>query len=222
MAGSNSALSRVTQQAEAAAEAFQAPAGSNQLVPVQQQSTALTTTGNRPTLDSIADSSGIQVDEYLTIKDTGFRIGDNKAPLFNEAIVEIDMSEVQPILSVRYTRAGNTNYIKSYDGGITTATGQNFQNELARVQATSEKVDGPYPTMEIPMELLEDVGGAKAGTRIGATPPVTGVKFFTKFYNQLRQRGLQEAAVKVKVTHTPQSNRNGNEWGVASFELIED
>lgn len=210
----SSALSRVMDQADEAASNL--PAVQN---PQGQQLAPTNIAPRRPSLDAMADSSGIQVDEFLTIKDTGFRLGDAKAKMFNEFTATIDMSEVVAITAIRATRNGNTTFIKSYDG-ISTSQGQSFQQAEANLRSTHEKVDGPYDTAEIPLTLDADVGGLKAGDRIGITPSITGAKFFTKFYNELRREGKQADVVKVKVVHTPQSNKNGNEWGVAAFELI--
>lgn len=211
-----SALDRVMGQAEEAASNFSAPAVRD------NQSLQQTSGGNalaRPSLESLADSAGIQVDEYLTVKDTGFRLGDNKNALFTKAKVRIDINEVVPIFSVRANRAGQTTFIKSYDGAMT-AQGQNFALATEQLRAQNDKVDGPYQTVEIPAELLEKVSGFAPGTRIGITPAITGVKFWTKFYNELRRAGLQTAVVDVEIVHTPQTNTKGNEWGVVSFNLI--
>lgn len=208
------ALDRVMGQAEEASANFQAPA-----VTTNNSLTQTSTAPQRPTLDSIADSAGIQVDEYLTVKDTGFRLGDAKSKLFNTAKVRIDMSEVQPILSVRANKAGNTTFIKSYDG-VMTSQGQSFEQATAQLRNSHDKVDGPYQTVEIPAELIEAAGGQDAGTRIGITPAITGVKFWTKFYNELRRQNLTGAVVEVEIVHTPQSNRHGNEWGVVTFNLV--
>ena len=211
----STALDRVMNQAEAAADNFSQPSENRNLTVTSPQSQQL----SRPSLESIADSAGIQVDEYLTVKDTGFRLGDAKSKMFDRAKVRIDINEVVPIFSVRATKSGNTTFIKSYDGAMT-SQGQNFQLATDQLRATSDKVDGPYQTVEIPAELLEDVGGQKAGTRIGITPAITGVKFWTKFYNELRKNDLVSATVDVEIVHTPQSNKNGNEWGVVAFEVV--
>lgn len=210
----SSALSRVMDQADEAASnlpAVQNP-GNQSLVQTSQ-------TPTRPSLDAMADSAGIQVDEFLVIKDTGFRLGDAKNKLFDSFEATIDMGEVVAISAIRATRNGNTTFIKSYDG-LTTSQGQSFAQAEANLRSTHEKVDGPYQTAEIPLTLDQDIGGLKTGDRIGITPSITGAKFFTKFYNELRREGKQADVVKVKVSHLPQSNKNGNEWGVASFELI--
>jgi hypothetical protein len=209
-----SALERVMSQAEDASANFQAPA-----LQTPSNVPAVSNESSRPTLDSIADSAGIQVDEYLTVKDSGFRLGDAKAKMFTEATVRIDLSEVQPILSVRANRAGQTTFIKSYDGRMT-SQGQNFEQATAQLRAQNDKVDGPYQTVEIPAELLADAGGVSEGQRIGITPAITGVKFWTKFYNELRKKGLQNSTVDVTIRHKGQVNSKGNEWGVVEFVLI--
>lgn len=206
------ALDRVMDNAEAASQnlpAVQTPNANQAVAPYSPPT--------RPSLAGMADSVGIQVDEYLTVKDTGFRLGDAKSKLFDRAKVRIDMSEVVPISAIRATRNGNTTFIKSYDG-VSTSQGQSFQQAEANLRSTHEKVDGPYQTAEIPAVLQEDVGAVKAGTRIGITPAITGVKFFTKLYNELRRDGLEASIIDVEIVHSPQTNKNGNEWGVVAFE----
>jgi len=215
----NSALARVMDQAQQASSNF-TPNDTGNLPAVQQSSVP----ANRPSLTSLVDSAGISVDEYLTVKEGGFRLGDMKG-YFNEFEAELDMTEVVSIFQVRANRGGQTTFIKSYDG-VMTPQGQNFQQATAQLQSSHEKVDGPYQTAEIPVTLLNDVTDGKvtveAGTTVGITPSITGVKFFTKFVKKLRSEGLEDATVKVKIIHTPQSNAKGNEWGVCAFELISD
>lgn len=208
----NSALASVMDQAAAA----DAAAGSAALpATVNTQGTAVAT-AKRPTLDDIADNSGIQVDAYLGVKDAGLRIDTNA--YFQSAKVQIDITECTPIFSVRANRGGSTTFIKSYDG-VSTSQGENFQQAIARLQQSHDKVDGPYQTVEIPVTLMEDVPGAKAGQRLGITPAITGVKFWTKFYRELREKNLQGETVDAIISCVPQKNKNGNEWGVVGFEL---
>jgi hypothetical protein len=166
----------------------------------------------------MADNSGITVDGYLSVKEAGLRI--DKAEYFQTTEVIIDISECVPIYSVRANQGGSTTFIKSYDG-VTTHQNQSLNAAIAQLRATHTKVDGPYQTVEIPVELTKDVPGAKKGQRLGITPAITGVKFWNKFYKELREKGLQASKVKAKITCIPQSNKNGNEWGVIGFELIE-
>jgi hypothetical protein len=209
----NSALSQVMDQASQAAAAFTPPAvQGNPNTSIQQYDAP-----SRPSLDDMADNSGIQVDLYLTVKEAGLRI--DKGEYFKSAKVVIDLSECTPIFSVRANRGGQTTFIKSYDGRMT-SQGQNFQQATAQLQATHDKVDGPYQTVEIPATLLQDVPGAKKGQRIGITPAITGVKFWTKFYNELRTAGLSKGRVEATIECLPQTNKNGNEWGVVGFTLV--
>src|SRR3546814_20235448 len=76
---------------------------------------------------------------------------------------------------------GNTTFVKSYDG-VTTSGGQNFMAELARLQKTNDKVDGPYDTVEIPFEIADDVKDPKSSAvfearlETGYTPSLNGYK----------------------------------------------
>lgn len=208
----SSALASVMDQAAAASAAFEPGTA---LAP-QQTGTAVAE-ATRPSLDDMADNAGIQVDAYLGVKEAGLRI--DKADYFKEAKVTIDLTECTPIFSVRANRGGQTTFIKSYDGRMT-SQGQNFQQATAQLAATHDKVDGPYQTVEVPVTLLQDVPGAKKGQRLGITPAITGVKFWTKFYNELRTAGLSKSKVEAKIVCVPLTNKNGNEWGVVGFELI--
>ena len=219
---SDSALSRVMGQAEQAARDF-TPSDAN-LPAVQQGGRALTPSsgGSRPSLDSMMDSSGISVDGYLVLKYEGFRYGELKG-LFDNVVASIDMTQVVPIYQARGNKSGTTTFIKSYDGE-TTPDGQSFALALKHLKDNSDVVTGPYQTSEIPLTVLEDVQVGKdtipAGTKIGTTPPITGVKFFSAFLKTLRERGLMTSTVKVNVKHLPQTNSKRNEWGVADFELL--
>jgi hypothetical protein len=212
----NSALDSVLDQATAAAAAApdttQSLATQDGGVPQNYQAPAASLS-----LDDLADSSGMTVDAYLSVKDAGLRIDTNA--YFQKAKAVIDITQVAVIMSVRANRGGSTTFIKSYDGRQT-SQGENFQQATARLQATHDKVDGPYRTVEVPAELLEDVPGAKKGQKLGITPAITGVKFWNSFYDEVRKAGLQGGKVEVELSCIPQKNKNGNEWGVVGFKLI--
>jgi hypothetical protein len=208
-----SALDSVMDQAAAAADA------TSNLPSTQVAGTALTQTTAPAalTLDDLADSSGMVVDAYLSVKDAGLRIDTN--PYFQKAKGRINMKEVAVIMSVRANTGGNTTFIKSYDG-LKTSQGENFQQATARLQANNTKVDGPYRTVEVPFLLGEDVPGAKKGQRLGITPAITGVKFWNAFYQDVREKGFALDEVEVEIECLPQRNKNNNEWGVVGFKLI--
>ena len=213
----NTALDSVLGQAQQAADSM---AQQQALAPVEAQGGAVSAyqAPAKPSLDDMADNAGIQVDAYLSVKEAGLRIDKNE--YFQTTDVLIDLSECVPIFSVRANQGGSTTFVKSYDG-VSTSQGQSLNAAIAQLRATHTKVDGPYQTVEIPVELTKDVPGAKKGQRLGITPAITGVKFWTKFYKELREKGLQASRVKARLTCVPMTNKNGNDWGVVGFEFLE-
>lgn len=209
-------LQSVLDQAQAASENFSPPATTDDTSPA----TALTQTSQSRapmTLDSLADNAGMAVDAYLVSKEAGFRVGDTGS-YFQTFKGKIDLTEVAVIASIRSTKGGATTFYKSYDG-VMTSTGMSFAQAEQQSRATADKTD-VYQTVEIPVELLEDVPGLEAGKRIGVTPAITGVKLWTAFYDKLRQQNLAQSVVDVQITLKPQRNKRGNEWGIAEFVLI--
>lgn len=223
---SNSALDNVMAQAEAAAANYTPPAvvtGGN-AVPVAANTNAL----SKPSMQDVLDGGGLSVDEYLTNKSEGFRIGKEMKGLLEDILVEVDLSDVTVIYSSRHEKAGKTTFLKSYDG-VRTDMNENFQAKIAHYDAQGYKGSGIYQTVEIPAELVEDVKDPKstlvipAGTMIGITPSLTGFKEFQKFMKKLNKNNpeLVEDVVKLKVSHLKRTNTNNNEWGVCTFELAE-
>lgn len=220
------ALDDVMAQAETAAAAVPAA-----LVPVPQP---LPTPANnnalaKPSMDDFLDSGGMDVDEYLRVKPEGFRIGDSMQGLLETMDVEIDLSEVVPIYSFRCEIGGQTKFIKSYDG-VVTSDAKNFQLEVERLTRQGEKPSGVYQTFEIPFELVDDVTDPKRGsslvvhaeTRVGYTPSVTAAKAYKSFAKRLRNRdpSLLDKTLKVRLTHEKRT-KGSFEWGIVNFELLE-
>ena len=226
--GTATALDNVMAQAEAAAA--EAPAANHLIpapvpVPVAANNNAL----SRPSMDDFIDGGGMDVDEYLRVKPEGFRIGDKMQGLLEEAIVDIDLSEVTPIYSFRCELGGQTKFIKSYDG-VTTSDAKNFQLEVERLTRQGEKPSGVYQTFEIPMELVDDIEDPKKGsaltfhaeTRVGYTPSVTAAKAYKSFAKRLRNENpaLLGQTVRVKITHEKRT-KGSFEWGIVNFERID-
>lgn len=228
-ASANPALDAVLNQASAAASNFQAPAvvTTNNALPTPANDTRMGALA-KPTMDNFMGGNGMTVDEYLTSKAEGFRIGKDMKGLLEEITVSIDMLDVIPVFVSRHESNGNTKFLKSYDGE-TTPQGQNFQFAFQAACAQNQKNTEPYKTVEIPVTLLEDVKDPKSavviheGTTIGITPSMTGFSHFEKFYKKLLKANpaYKDATLKVKVVHTKRTNSNNNEWGVVDFELIE-
>lgn len=222
------ALDNVMSQAEDAAANFQAPA----IPGVGHAPAVLPTPANsnlaKPSMNDFMDSGGMDVDTYFRVKAEGFKVGDTMQGLIDDLIVDIDLTEVQPIYSARFESGGNTVFIKSYDG-VSTPDGKNFQNEVDRLGRINQKASGIYQSAEIPCTLVDQLADSKKGssvvieadTRIGLTPSVTGFKPFQSFMRKLRAASPDRLndTVRVKLVHEKKTNSKNNEWGVLNFEL---
>lgn len=226
---STSTLDRVMGQAEDAANNFREPSTNRELVAQTGGAVAQRGNSSAPSLAGIQEAGGISVDQYLQLKFEGFTVNE-PAGIFDDDIkATIDMSEVVPITQIRSTRNGQTEFYKSYNG-FSTPSGESFAQVEARLRATPDTVvTGPYQTAEIPFTVLADVtvpgktgGVIPAGQRIGTTPPLTGVKFFSAFLKALSAAGISQdtGVVEVVLKHSPQKNNKGNKWGVVDFRLV--
>ncbi len=214
------ALDNVMNNAEAAAANYVSPAATQ---PYYASNAPV-----KPTLQDMSDASGILVDEYILSKPEGLKISRDMKGLLDSIDVQIDMSDVVPIIQVRANSGGNTTFVKSYDG-VTTSTGQNLYAEIDRLTRSHEKVDGPYPSVEIPVTLIKDVKDPKstltfeADTELGYTPSMTGFKEFQKFMKAMKKAGRPLTdTVNVRLHAEKKTNINNNEWGVIRFELLAD
>lgn len=226
MSDTPSALDRVMQQAEDASASF--VPSDNTALAVRSTGSQLAPATKRPSLDSFMDDSGISVDQYLQLKYEGFSTSEFDALFDSDIIASININEIVPIVQVRETKNGTTNFLKSYDGEVTTDK-QNLAAAVERLNNTpGTVVTGPYQTSEVPFTVLEDItvpgksgGTIAAGTRIGTTPPITGTKYLAAFLKELRDKGFMGETVKVRIVHLPKTNTKGNKWGVADFKFIE-
>lgn len=226
MSDNTSALDRVMGQAEEAATNFVETPATGTNIAVRDTNATAVAAASRPSLNSLMDSSGIQVDQYLQLKFEGFSFTDPAGLSDEDILATINMADVVPIVQIRSTKNGSTEFFKSYDGE-TTSDGQNLANLTARLKNTpGTVVTGPYQTSEIPFTTTKDIvipgkggGTLAAGTKIGTTPPLTGVKFFSAFLKELREKGLMNETVNVRLVHKPTTNTKGNKWGVIDFKF---
>lgn len=231
MSDNNTALDNVLDTAAAAAAAHTpASAPDTNLTLVADTGTAVAPAAAAPSMDSFRQNAGIMVDEYLYPDKAGLKISKDMKGYLDDFTVIIDMSEVVPISSFSAEINGASTFLKSYNG-VTTVNGQNYQMEQQRLsRQPGAKCRGPFDTVEIPLVLAEDVKDPKSnltfdeGTEIGLTPSPTGTKEFQRFLKALAKQDpalAEDGVLKVKVIGKPRKNSNGNEWGVAAFELIE-
>lgn len=216
-------LENLVNQASEAASNFQPPATTT----APQGGTVAQY--QKPSMDSFLDGGGLDVDAFVRLNDSGIRFGDKMQGLIDEFTADIDMTQVTPISSFRYEVGGQTTFLKSYDG-VTTADGRNFAQACAQAERIpGAKCSGVYPTVEIPMTLVDAVKDPKSGsnvkfdvgTKIGYTPSVTGAKAFQALGKELRSENpeLLKETIRVKAKHVRRT-KGTNNWGVLEFERI--
>lgn len=189
----------------------QAPAGSTAVATPQPQSMSL---------DDFSVGA-FNVDEFLKVSQFGLRIGNDKQ-LFDTLEVMIDLSEVQVCEAIKF---GNPpTYYKTYDG-VNAASGGLWQDRVREAQASDPNAR-PYKSADIPMTLLTEAKDkskktvAEAGTRVGHSLSTTNRGPFQTFIKSCQDQGLMGQTVKVKLGFEERTNKNGNEWGVMTFELL--
>lgn len=159
------------------------------------------------------------VDGYVKVDEHGVHFDDNRRSKIDEFRCKIDLSQIQGATSIRY---GNPpTYVKTYDGK-TTSDGQSWAEAYQQALSVDPKVK-PYPSADIPMELIHEVKQGKdnvyeAGTLMGHSTSPTNRNELAKFHRQVKAAGLEDETVIVKVSWKERSNAH-NTWGVLTFTL---
>lgn len=212
--------------AKAAAEATMQAAGGTAVVPAGSTAVAPAAPvapGKPLTMSDLAAGS-INVDKWIKVKEFGILIGDN-ATLLESIQCTIDMTEGVGFVPKKSIKAGNPAQYFSTIDGVTCTSGGSWDAacEKARsLQPTARE----YRCVDLPFTLDENaVDGkgnvvAEAGTRLGHTTATTNWANWEGFYREVSAAGLLGTTVLVKVGFQARSNKNGNRWGVLTFELL--
>lgn len=181
--------------------------------------------GKRLSLTDTRNNAGSSVATFLKVSFYGLTIGKDAKKLLKSFEATIDLSEAKACIQTRY---GNpAQYFKTYDGAITSGSGKPWTQTLAQAkQMDPSKSSDPFNTAELVVVADEDIKTADgldvvpAGTRIGYTPPYTGVDAFTKLMKAVEEAGGDQEKSKVRITvgFEPQS-RGGNNWGIVTFQF---
>jgi len=188
------------------------------------QATQVATRGHDLTLDDVL-SSGLAVDDWLKVGYNGMALGSEDKVLFDEMIVNIDLTEVVPYQMVKYgPQGGQPTYKKTRDG-VTVVGGGSWTDVLAQAARVTGKEAQVYTAVDIPMEVTEDfvVNGkvlAEAGTMIGHTTSTTNFKLFKAYLRDCNKKGWKTKTVRTKLGHVSRAE-NGFKWGIISFTPLD-
>lgn len=209
------AINQAKAQAAQTAEASTAVATT-----VQQPQTQVATYQASPvSLDDLTTGS-MAVDDWLKVKEFGLFTG-SKDTIFKEVKVAINMSEVLP---TEVIKAGNpANYFHTVDR-VTCREGGTWAEAIAKARQI-DPMARPYLSADIPMTVLEDVKVGdevivEAGTVLGHSTSTTNRQNLAAFLKEVKEKGLDEETVEVKITAQKRVNQKGNVWGVLQFELL--
>ena len=164
------------------------------------------------------------VTNYLKVNENGMKIGSNPG-LVETFEGKIDFSKLRPCLQVRFGK-NPVKYYKSFDGRRS-VDGQLWTAVVAQAkQVEPGRTSDPYSTVEMVIEVTADVkdikGGvvAKAGDRLGYTPPFTGTGYVGELLNAAEAAGFNPNTATVDVIVTAKSEAKGsNTWGNVIFTL---
>jgi hypothetical protein len=177
--------------------------------------------------DAFLSANGMEVVSYLVVKDAGIKLSKDWQGYIDEFEATIDLSEVALFMGIRKEVGTNVTYAKTYDGVSTHRTGEPFSTTVENFKRDSTKPADVYRGADIPMTVTQDYTDAKskktieAGTRVGLTTSITGFKPWAAFKKKLNDAGFGKSTVRVKVTHSPRTNQNNQEYGVCEFTLLE-
>ena len=182
--------------------------------------------------DAFLNPGGMECDTYIQVKDAGIKLNKDWDGFLDDFEAIIDLQDVQYFMGIRKEVGSNVSYAKSYDG-VSTSRGENFAQVVEEFKRTSQKPADTYRGADIPMTLVgdykdpKDKGTTKPrytdGQVVGLTTSITGFKPWANFARKLKNAGLgaTQIKIKIKVTHSPRRNAQGQAYGVCEFDVVE-
>jgi hypothetical protein len=169
-------------------------------------------------------TGGMNVDLWVKVKEFGLIFGQSDE-LISTFVAIIDMTDGVGFSPKYSIKAGNpAQYWSTYDG-VMSDKGIPWSAAIERACSLDNKAR-PYSAVDIPMVLTEDVVSpkkvvlAKKGQRVGYATSTTGFREWRDFYNKATAEGLLDQQVEVQVSFRKMKNKEGNEWGVMTFEPL--
>lgn len=174
-----------------------------------------------PTSFSLDDLmfNGMAVDFMLKTKNGSFGIGDAKIRDNIKVKVLFNELAVKQTIKVQ-NRDGGAEYFHTYDG-VNEVKGGLFQDKVAYCKSIDPKAF-EFKSVDVVMELAEDVNGVKAGTRLGYSTSATANKLFMDFVKDCRAKGIDtKTGVALAEVSVKDMKKDSREWCVPVFKLIE-
>jgi len=168
------------------------------------------------TMDEVALGSMIN-DEWLKVKPFGLLIGSSANLITDGIIVEMNFARNTACFSIK---AGNPAiYKKTYGGGLC-VDGNSWEDTIQQLRVIDSKAR-PYRSADILFTVLKTNGEAQKGMILGHSQSTTNWKSYLNFHNECKEKDLINQNITIRISHTLQSNKAGNEWGTLNFELME-
>lgn len=179
--------------------------------------------GNPLSMDDLLQDGGITVDAWLKVDQHGIHIG-GKKPIQEEVLgLQLDLAAVRAKYSIKYSNPPI--YKHTYDHQVS-SEGEAWALVCQRAQQVDNKAR-EYRSADIPLIVTNDIPGTKgemlaeADQTLGLTLSTTAWKYWERFFNSLAKAGvdLKSDVVTINLRYEV-INRNGNTWGVPTFELV--
>ena len=195
------------------------------MVPVNAGQAGGVAVYSAPSAPSLMDltQGAMSVDGYLKVKEFGLLV-DSKPNLVEKMRVAIDTTEMNAFTGVRFSIGNNVQYLKTYDG-VNCSSGGTWTAALQRAQM-ADPACRPYTGADIAVTLLEDAKDAKGavvaetGVRLGHSTSITNKAAVGDFIKEITKQGLMGSVVEAELSFKPMTNKNGQSWGIITFNLI--
>lgn len=185
---------------------------------------AVATRGNPLSMDDLLQDGGITVDAWIKVDEHGIHIG-GKKPIQEEVLgLQLDLAAVRAKYSIKY--GSPPTYKHTYDHQVS-SQGEAWALVCQKAAQVDQKAR-EYRSADIPLIVTNDIPGVKkdellaeADQTLGLTLSTTAWKYWERFFNSLAKAGvdLKSDVVTINLRYEVIS-RNGNTWGVPTFELV--
>ncbi len=181
--------------------------------------------GRVRTLADVADTYVERSELFIKVTEIGMYIGDDFG-CADELFGTIKLSEVRFPSMCRYQVAGQTKYLRTYDGVREATSGKSWGQAIAEAQSIDQKAD-IYDSVEFALNLTKvpvkrqvkkgDLVEVPVGSRVGYTASKTGFDAVTKYITAAFKEHGADAEVAVRAYHIAKK-RGSNEWGIVGLE----